>query len=61
MQRLVDRQRVELRLELRLVRLGAAEAHRALADGLDPLARARAHLLGDHVAEEPPEKPPVLA
>src|SRR5712691_3864976 len=70
-QRLLDRQRVELRLQLRLDRLcfscerrvgqGPPEPHRGLADGLDALAGLGADLLADHVAEEAAEQPPILA
>jgi hypothetical protein len=60
-QRLVDRQRVELRLELGLARFAAPEAHRALAHRFDPVARFFADVRADHLAEEPPEQAPVLA
>src|SRR5512138_2073591 len=61
MQRLVDGQRIELRGELRVIRLAAPEADRALADGLDAAARGFADLLADDLAEQAPEEPPVLA
>ncbi len=70
-QRLVDRQRIELRLQLRLdrrslprqgrIRLRPPEPHRGLADRLDLLPRPRPHLLADHVPQQPPEQPPILA
>jgi hypothetical protein len=69
--RLVGRQRIELRFELRLHRrrpgaerrvgLAAAKAHRRLADGLDAGADLLARLLGDDLAEEPPEQATVVA
>ncbi len=63
-QRLLDRQRLEQRLELGLHRgmlAGAAKAHRGLADALHGLEGRLARLSADHVAEDAPEQAPVLA
>ena len=70
-QRLFDRERVELPLEVGLdlprgarsagLGLRAPEAHRSLADALDGLERSLPRLVADHLAEQPPEQPPVLA
>jgi len=65
-QRILDRQRVQPRLELGLDLRGllgrrAPEAHRRLPDRFDALARRLALLLGDHVPEQPPEQAAILA
>jgi len=70
-ERLVDRQGIELRLQVRLdggglpgglrVRFRAPEPDCRLPDALDALARVRAHLLADHVAQQPSEEPTVFA
>src|SRR5687768_15820784 len=60
-QRLLDRQRVELRLELRLGAFTAPEAHRRLAYRLDTLASLLPHLLRDDLAEQAPEKTAVVS
>jgi hypothetical protein len=60
-QRLFDRQRVELCVEPRLLRFALAEAHRRLADRLDSLPCCGSDPLLDYVAEQPPQQPSVLA
>ena len=65
-QRLTDRQPVEQRRELgfhlrRCVRARAAEADRRLAYRFDPQEALVTRLLAQHVAQQPPEEPRVVA
>ncbi len=59
--RLVEVERVEQAIELRLAPVFLAEADRRLADALDALERVAARLVADHLAEQPAEEAPVLA
>ena len=61
MQRLLLVERIQLALELRAARFFLSKRDRGLPDALDALERLRAHLLADHLAEQPPEEAPVLA
>ncbi len=59
-QRLLEVERVQQRLELRLAALLAPEGDRRLADALDALEHPGARLLADHLAQQPPEEAPVF-
>src|SRR5882724_7868330 len=59
--RLVDVERIQQAIELRLAPVLLAEADRRLTDALDAPERIAARLVADHLAEQPPEEAPVLA
>ena len=59
--RLVEVERVQETIELRLAGVLLAERHRGLPDALDALERIGARLVADHLAQQPAQEAPVFA